>query len=296
MNNDSKPMNTGKLRKPLLWVAAGIMSVCSQNVHAQLLFSEAFNYTPASTLGGNVNPGNTTAWSGGNAVLSIGGSQLTYSGLQEAAGNDLLYTSGVSSSTSLNTFSAVSGASGDSIYYSFLIDCTTLPTANNYLTSLNASPTTPGGSSDDLAIYAGTPSAGTWKIGVRTDGGGSGGVYSGALSLNTTYFVVAELTYGTTSVTDPSVANLFVDPVPGGSQPGTPTATQSTTTALTAISDVGFKAQSSASAGDFTFDNLLIGDTWGDVTPMATPEPSTFALLGGSLVGAWSLRRRQAAR
>ena len=276
-----------KFRNPLFCATATILvSVCCQSARAQLLFSDAFNYTPGTTLGGNVNSGNSTAWSGGNAVLSIGGTELTYPGLQEPAGNDLVYTSGVTASTTYNTFSAVNSGS---IYYSFLIDCTTLPTANNYLTSLNASPTVPGGSGDDLAMYAGASGAG-WKIGVRTSGGGSGAVYGTALTLGTTYLVVGELTYGS-----PSVASLYVNPTPGGSQPA-PNATQSTATVLTAVSDVGFKAQSAATAGAFIFDNLLIGQDWASVTPSAVPEPSAFTLLGGSLVAAWTLYRRRRAR
>ena len=284
--NPLKPMKPFSTACQL--ISAGIICICGPNVLAQSLFSDSFNYAPGSTLGGSTNVGNNTAWSGGNAVLSISSSQLSYPGLQQAAGNDLVYTSGVSASTTYNTFAAVNSGS---VYYSFLIDCTTLPTANNYLTALNASPTTPGGSSDQLSTYAGASGTG-WKLGVRTSGGGSGAAYSGTLALNTTYFIVEELTFGS-----PSVANLYVDPVPGGAQPGTATATQSTATVLAGISDVGFKAQSTASTGDFDFGSLLIAQDWADVTPAAVPEPNTVALLGGGLVllqAAW--RRRHSHR
>jgi hypothetical protein len=93
------------------------------------------------------------------------------------------------------------------------------------------------------------------------------------------------------------VANLYVDPTPGAGQPGTPTATQSTATAINSVDDVGFKVQSVTTTGDFDVGNLLIAQDWADVTPpAAVPEPSTYALFGlGSLVAAWQLRRRQAA-
>lgn len=264
-----------------LALSIGTICLLIQSAHGTLLFSEGFNYTPGSNLGGNVNPGNSTAWTGGNPALAIGSTTLSYPGFAGLPGNDLVYTpNGTSSSTSINTYSAQT--SGD-LYYSFLIDCTTLPTANNYVTSLNGGTAAPGGSSDDLAFYVGASGTG-WKIGVRTTGGGSGANYAGTtLQLNTTYLVVGELALGSS----PAVS-LFLDPTPGGSQPGTADATQTTTTAITSVDDVGFKAQTSTAAGDFLIDDLNIGTAWGDVVPAAVPEPSIFALAG---LGALALAR-----
>ncbi|MGO8836744.1 MAG: PEP-CTERM sorting domain-containing protein [Limisphaerales bacterium] len=257
-------------------VAIAATCLAFQSVHAQLIFSEGFNYTPGTELGGNINPGSTVAWTGGNTDLSIGSGTLTYAGLQGLAGYELVYTSGVAANSTVNTYSAVTSGS---IYYSFLIDCTALPTANNYIGALNPGTTVPSGSSDALSTYVGASGTG-WKIGVRTTGGGSGAVYSSALSLNTTYFIVEELTLGSAPV-----VNLYVDPTPGGSQPGTPAATQSTATAITSVADVGFKAQSSSAAGNFDIGNLLIGTSWASVTPEAVPEPCTLALAGLGLLG-----------
>ena len=120
-------------------ISAGIIAVCCQSAHAQLLFAEPFNYTPTSGIAGLYNPGvppsyTSSKWTGGNSSeLYIGSSQLTYAGLQEAAGNELVYIPGTASST-VNTYSAVTSGS---IYYSFLIDCYAAPTANNYFTALN---------------------------------------------------------------------------------------------------------------------------------------------------------------
>lgn len=269
---------------PSRLLCACLIGIGAQYAHAQGLFSESFNYTPGQGLAGQVNPGNNTPWTGGNtSELQIGSAELTYPGLQEPSGNDLVYTSSGSSSTSYNTFTAVSSGS---IYYSFVIDCTTLPTANEYVSALNPGTTTPGGSTDALSLYVGSSGSG-WKIGVRTTGGGTGAAYSGTLSANTSYLVVGELTLGSSPV-----ANLYVDPTPGAAQPGTPTATQSTSTAIASIDDVGFKVQSATTTGDFEISDLQIGQSWASVTPAAVPEPNTLTLLGGGFV-LWAWRRFQ---
>jgi hypothetical protein len=272
----------------LLAVAATCLAI--QNIHAQLLFSEGFDYTSGTGLANKVNPGNSTAWTGGNnSELQIGSSQLSYTstpGLQQAAGNDLVYTSSGSSSTSYNTYSAVTG-SGNSIYFSFLIDCTAVPTANEYIMALNPGTTAPGGSSDAMATYVGASGVGGFKIGVRN--GNSGASYTSTLTLGTTYFIVEELTLGTT----PTVS-LFLDPIPGASQP-TATATQTGTVAATSVDDIGFKVQSVTTTGDFDIDDLLVGTTYASVTPEVTPEPSTLALAGIGLLGlAMRFRRARA--
>jgi hypothetical protein len=259
---------------------AGAVCLLLPSAHANLLFSDGFNYTAGSNLGGNVNPGNGTAWSGGSANLAIGSSGLTYPGFQGLGGNSLVYTPGVATS-STNVYSAVTSGS---IYYSFLIDCTTLPTANNYITSLNQG-TGPNGSSDAMAVYVGASGASNWRIGVRTTGGGSGATFeSTALSPNTTYLVVTELTLGP----NPTVS-LFLDPFPGLGQPGA-NATQTGTNAVLSVNDVGFKSQSATTVGNFVIDDLSIGTTWGDVT---VPEPSILALGGIGFLGLISFRRRR---
>ena len=86
----------------------------------------------------------------------------------------------------------------------------------------------------------------------------------------------------------------IADIQPGGTQAafGTPTATQSTATAINSVDDVGFKVQSVTTTGNFVIGNLLIAPDWADVTPMAVPEPATCPLLGlGGLIVAWKLRR-----
>jgi PEP-CTERM motif len=246
------------------------------SAHATLLFQEAFNYTAGSALAdsGNVNPGSGLAWNGGNAGLTIGNGNLTYSGLTDLGGNELSIANSTAG-TSINTFNNVTSGQ---IYYSFLLDVTTADGANDYVTSLNPGTTAPNGGSDALAVYVYSNNT----LGIRTAGEST--VHTPTLSLDTTYLVVVDYDFDTTT------ANLWLDPVAGDSQPAVTESLAGSGT-VTAIDDVGFKAQ--ATTGDFLVDNLRIGTTWTDVTPAAVPEPSAFALAGLGLLGLVARFRRR---
>lgn len=103
--------------------------------------------------------------------------------------------------------------------------------------------------------------------------------------MNTTYFVVEEYDFSA------STAYLYLNPTPGAAMPANTLSLSGST--ATAIDDVGFKAQASATTGSYLVDNLRIGTTWADVTPVI-PGPSTAALLGVGLgLVAAVIRRRR---
>lgn len=266
MKNPTSPLH------PLCKAAVVIASVFAfQNAHAQL-FQDGFNYTAGSSLGGN------GPWTGGNANLTIGSSGLSYSGSTSLGGNSLNVTSGVSAGSAVANFTGTALTSG-TVYYSFLAECTAAPTANNYLTSiLPTAASGPNGSTDPLAVYVGAPTlAGSaFKLGVRS--GGSGAIYASSVN-----FTVGTVNLFVVSYTFGGNVSLWVDPTTGGSTP--PTADVSFAAGVVAanLQEIGFKAQSAATVGNWVFDDVRVGTTWADVTPV--PEPSVFALAGIGLVG-----------
>ena len=268
-------------------IAISASALIIQSASASTLFSDGFNYT----LGDNLGAGSTTPpWSlqssAAGSQMSISAPNLTYSGLLDLGGNALTVNSGVLSDRGYAALS--SSITSGNVYYSFLIDCTALPTSNSYLTALTPS-TTPGPNgtgSDAIDLYARNLSTG-WQLGVRTTGV-SASYETTQLSLGTVYFAVLEYTFGATTPT----AQLFLSPVPGGAQPGTPDATVTGTANVANISDVGFRAQATGVVGNYVFDNVMVGTTWADVTQVtAAPEPATFALTGLGMLGLVFARR-----
>jgi hypothetical protein len=264
------PIQPSKIQ---LWVAVlGVSCLLLQSASATLLFSEAFNYSPGA-LAGKTNPGNSTAWTTAATTLSITSGDLTYPGLADQGGNELSITNG-SATSSINTFA---NQTSGQIYYSFLLDVVTQDSGNQYFTAMNPSTTAPSGSADAIDCYLYS----NGNIGLRTAGKST--VTSGPLSLNTTYFVVEEFDFSA------STAYLYLNPTPGGAMPAATLSLAGST--ATAIDNVGFKAQAAATTGSYLVDNLLIGTTWADVTPV--PEPSTWMLVGSGLALMIGLARRR---
>jgi hypothetical protein len=264
-------------RSYLTVLTVGALCFLFQSAQATLLFSEAFKYN-TGVLGGDVNPGNSTAWSSGSANLTVVSGNLTYAGLADQGGNELKINNGVSAGSIYNTFA---NQTSGQIYYSFLFDPTAVDSGNNYFTAMNPGTTPPGGSGDAIDAYY--YAAG--QIEVRGAAQSATAGTGTALSLNTTYLIVEEIDLTA------KTASLWVDPNSstfGGTAP-TATASLSSLTA-TAIDDVGFKAQSAA-GGPYLVDNLLIGTTWADVTPSAVPEPASFALAGLGMISLVFARR-----
>jgi hypothetical protein len=291
----SKTINSGKIRTTMktlrALLAVGVPLVILPSARADALFTEGFNYSTGTlaTVG-------TGTWTGANANLAVTSGGLSYSGLADTSpsGNQLTVTSGVSAGTSAANFTSTAISSG-TVYYSFLAQCTTLPTGNSYISSLLASGS-PNGSADALSIYVGQQTAGSaFKIGVRH--GGSGATYTSGswATLGTVNLFVVGYTFNPNANDD--TVSLWVNPTPGAAMPAADVTvtTGGTTADAASLQVVGFKAQSSASVGNWVFDTLRVDTSWDGVVPasVTVPEPSVAALAG---LGALGLLARRAAR
>ena len=269
-------MNTKGLARCFgVLLVAGVSLFFMQSANATLLFSEAFNYTSGTGLTGQINPGNSTAWSSANSTyLAIGSGNLTYDGLVDLGGNELVINNGGSSSL-YNTFA---NQTGGQIYYSFLFNASAADSGNNYFTALNPGTTAPSGSADAIDAYYYT----NGKVYVRGAGASANAGTGSALTLNTTYLIVEmiDLTAKTGS--------LWIDPTLGDGAP-TATASLSSLTA-TAVDNIGFKSQNTPGI-TYLIDNVRVGTTWADVTPV--PEPSSIALAAAGLGLMMAMIRRR---
>lgn len=273
-------------------LALGLSLFAVQNAHATQLFSDGFGYTSGTTLGNGLNG----AWAGGSSSITIGTGNLTYPGLLDMGGNDVLVTSGSAGTTKAN-FTATPITSG-SVYVSFLAECTTLPSANNYVFSVVNSGAGPSGSADPIAVYVGQyTGVSAFKIGVRHTGVGTGATYTPNTSQYNNLFTAGAVNLFVVKYTfNPSTADdtvsLFVDPTPGGAEPTADVTVPTGGTDAANLQVVGFKANSATTAGNWVFDSVTVGDTWADVVPV--PEPSTFALAGLGIFGLalWRRARR----
>ena len=128
---------------------------------------------------------------------------------------------------------------------------------------------------------------------MRHGGGGATYASNTGMTLFSTNFFVVAYTFNP-STTDDSVS-LWVNPTPGGSMPAadvTVIANSGTVDAAN-LQVLGLKANSGATAGNWVFDTLRIGDTWADVTP-SVPEPSSILLAGAGIgVMVMMIRRRR---
>ncbi|TAL05799.1 MAG: hypothetical protein EPO07_03060, partial [Verrucomicrobia bacterium] len=231
----------------------------STGARASLLMEDAITNAASGSNLGSVSP-----WGNSSSQVKVATGNLTNASvLSPAAAGNLAYILGTAGGSSYRAFSASSITSG-AVYYALLVQCTNAPTASGYLTGLLPNGTTsPGGSSDALAVYF-APSGNGFQLGIRKNGANITNAPT-VLVTNTTYLVVAKYAFGAGAADD--VVSLYLSPTPGAAEPASPDATQTGGTDAANLQNLYFK--SSSGYGNWNLDTLRVGTSWADVTPAA---------------------------
>ncbi|MFA7234188.1 MAG: PEP-CTERM sorting domain-containing protein [Terrimicrobiaceae bacterium] len=255
---------------------------------------EGFGYTAGTDLGGqNGGTGFNGAWidsaASGNKDKVQSGS-LAYGSLQ-TAGNALLLVTPFTGLGLDRSFSTISGVDGTTTWISFLLkfdgSSGTLNAGDVGWLSVRPSDF---GSSPQFGAFTNESDEVVFAIG---DYGGGDPVFSATpFEADTTYLLVGSITWHT----DPGQAediSLFLNPT-FGPAPGTPLVSRND---LDLVNDPGdnllVKMSILADGGDSAWlvDEIRIGASFGDVTPVPEPSAVLLALAGGALL--WSRRRRK---
>lgn len=273
------------LRRTLL--TAGIAGLLLPGADASILLEESFNYAVGPLAGSGL-------WTNAAVPITVAIGSLTCSDLAplSPAGNAGRVTSNTGSSSAVFTQRPFeTRATSGTVYASALVDFTGFGANITLMGMLPSAITTPGTAANDPCDFSFLPvtpgnSADGFKLGIRAKGGAA--VYaSSVLHLNSINLIVMKYDFGT------KTASLFLNPTPGGSEPA-PNASQTSTTAAVADMSVFFlrAAANTSTTPTFLIDDLRVGTTWADVTPLVVPEPSVLSL---TLLGAacWAYQRRR---
>jgi hypothetical protein len=252
------------MQNQLSCVALSLSLLAFQNALAVPYMEDAIT---TADVGSNL--ASAAPWGGSSTQIKVASGNLTNSPLLalSPAGN-MANIAGTGGGSSYRAFSSSAVPSG-TVYYSFLVQCTSLPTSGDkYLTGLLPGGTTsPGGSSDPLAVYmklGGT----SYQVGIRKSGATTSYAPT-PLALNTTNLIVAKYTLGPGAGDD--VVSLYINPTPGVVEPASPDVTLTGGTDASNLQNVYLK--SSSGYGVWNFDTLRVGPTWTDVSPLPVEAP-----------------------
>ena len=235
-----------------------------QNANATLWFEDGITGTVGSNMG-------SAPYQSGGSQFPIVAGNLTYPNLTNPATMGNEFTIAGTGASSLYRSITNSAITSGSVYYAFLAQCTTLPSASgNYVTAIN--PTAAVGSSSDAINMSAKASGSGFVLGVRKNGTSATTYATSILSLNTTYLVVLKYTFNSGTSADDTVS-IYINPTPGATEPA-PDATVTGGTDAASLQYVGWKSQSSASGGAWIFDTLRVASTWAEAIPGSTTPPS----------------------
>ncbi len=247
----------------LLWAGCSFGQIVDQ-----------FNYTTALDATGWVSHGGTAGQMTPTATASDAGNSLSFSGFQASVGNRVLLVAG----NTQDVNKGLTGITGTG-YYSFLLkvaNTTGMSASGDYFAGFgvnNLSSLTTFAAR--LFVKPGSV-ANTFKLGIQNYTGGTPTQTYGATDypVGTTVLVVVKLN----TTTSPYTANLFVNPVPGATEPA-PTASNNsgTTTNFTTFGSLFLRQGGSLpnTTGNLEIDEIRAGSTWASVTPAGAVSCNT---------------------
>lgn len=264
------------------WWAAGfvLVLVAGQRAGAALNAYEPFSYTPPGAdlngLGAPPSFGFASAWAPGGFNASI---QANYDLASPSLGFGSLLTAGGRTS-SLPTpaiagltrdLSAPLGTPGTMQYLSFLLRPEGVLHEGAFNGFFGVTLETAG----EPELFVGKPGGGAIGNYVIEDRGGSGQAVSNFLAVpGQTVLLVLKAEFNPGGAANDRFT-LWVNPTPGGAEP-------SSFSVLKFNSDLGMVTGLTLySTGAFSIDELRVGDTFADVTPVV-PEPGTATALGAA--------------
>ncbi len=308
-----------------LALAIGVSLVATLSIRAQLTAYDGFNYPAGSSIATQTG-GDSFGWGGpwasstaGSKIGTNSASGLTYGGLTTDGGALQVGTPQSASGTGSaggttatpeillpSTLGTLAAANDGTLWISFLFYNPTYPTTTYYRQS-------------NLGFFSGATSGaanGTEKADLGMDNGSAtvgsnfaawGGTVTSAAPNQSSVsafsasvqLVTIELVVDNTTAADSYYAWFNLNPSllgNNGSTPITGTADVSNTTAdLTSVNALRFQAGNANANGTnafYTVDELRVGDSFADVTPVPEPVTITLASLGGVVV-LLALRRKQ---
>lgn len=301
----------------LLTAGLGLFAL---NLQATLLLYDAFDYTAGELLAptdgspGQFNPSVNTNWyyagsgTGNTKPPGVGSGSLSYAdvnapgygGLQPATGNSVLFDTTQLGAARIQV--VPSSPTSGTYYYSGLLKVTSVANLNTnnglFFASFNAA-VGPGGlpstGSAVMRLRADPTNTNNFNVGIAKTTATTAGVVqfaSTSFDPGTTLFVVAAYEF-VTGGTQNDVAYMWINPDVSTFGTATPPAPDliSAPSAINDLNLLSFAFRNVNTVGNptFMFDELRVGTSWADVTPV--PEPATAALL--TLAAAMLLARRR---